>query len=88
MLPPVLPVLVPVPVPVSVPESVPVSVPVPVSASTPVEVFRMLPEPKAPPGNRAGYASTNYVLLGTIIEHVTGRPLAEVFDEAFEADSK
>lgn len=47
-------------------------------ASTPVKVFRMLPEPKAPPGNRAGYASTNYVLLGTIVEHVTGRPLAEV----------
>jgi D-alanyl-D-alanine carboxypeptidase len=47
-------------------------------ASTPVKVFRMLPEPKAPPGNRAGYASTNYVLLGSIIEHVTGRPLAEV----------
>lgn len=47
-------------------------------ASTPVEVFRKLPEPKAPPGNRAGYASTNYILLGTIIEHVTGRALAEV----------
>lgn len=47
-------------------------------ASTPVKVFRMLPEPKAPPGNRAGYASTNYVLLGTIIEHAAGRPLAEV----------
>ena len=47
-------------------------------ASTPVNVFRMLPEPKAPPGNRAAYASTNYVLLGTIIEHVTGRRLAEV----------
>jgi CubicO group peptidase (beta-lactamase class C family) len=46
-------------------------------ASTAVEVFRMLPEPKAPPANRAGYASTNYVLLGTIIEHATGRPLAE-----------
>jgi D-alanyl-D-alanine carboxypeptidase len=47
-------------------------------ASTPVKVFRMLPEPTARPPTPAGYASTNYVLLGTIIEHVTGRPLAEI----------
>jgi D-alanyl-D-alanine carboxypeptidase len=47
-------------------------------ASTAVDVFRMLPEPKRSPPTRAGYASTNYVLLGTIIEHVTGRPMAEV----------
>jgi D-alanyl-D-alanine carboxypeptidase len=47
-------------------------------ASTAVKVFRMLPEPKASPGTGPEYASTNYVLLGTIIEHVTGRPLAEV----------
>jgi CubicO group peptidase (beta-lactamase class C family) len=47
-------------------------------ASTPAKVFRMLPEPKARPGTGPEYASTNYVLLGTIIEHVTGRPLAEV----------
>jgi CubicO group peptidase (beta-lactamase class C family) len=46
-------------------------------ASTAVEVFRMLPEPKRDPPTPAGYASTNYVLLGAIIEHVTGRPLAE-----------
>jgi D-alanyl-D-alanine carboxypeptidase len=47
-------------------------------ASTALKVFRMLPEPKARPGTGPEYASTNYVLLGTIIEHVTGRPLAEV----------
>ena len=47
-------------------------------ASTPVKLFRMLPEPKHRPPTRAGYASTNYVLLGTIIEHVTSRPLAKV----------
>ncbi len=47
-------------------------------ASTPVKVFRRLPEATARPPTPAGYASTNYVLLGTIIEHVTGRPLAEV----------
>jgi CubicO group peptidase (beta-lactamase class C family) len=46
-------------------------------ASTAVEVFRMLPEPRRSPPTSAGYASTNYVLLGTIIENVTGRSLAE-----------
>jgi CubicO group peptidase (beta-lactamase class C family) len=46
-------------------------------ASTAVEVFRMLPEPKRNPPTPASYASTNYVLLGTIIEHATGLPLAE-----------
>jgi CubicO group peptidase (beta-lactamase class C family) len=42
----------------------------------------MLPEPKRSPPTGAGYASTNYVLLGTIIEHVTGRPLAEALRPA------
>ena len=30
------------------------------------------------PGGPPFYAGTHYVLLGTIVEHVTGRPLAEV----------
>jgi D-alanyl-D-alanine carboxypeptidase len=47
-------------------------------ASTAVEVFRRLPEPEIRPGSETRYASTNYVLLGTIIERATGRPLAEV----------
>ena len=47
-------------------------------ASTAIKVFRKLPEPEVRPGGGFEYASTNYVLLGTIIEHVTGRPLAEV----------
>ena len=47
-------------------------------APTAVKVFRKLPEPEVAPGGEPDYASTNYVLLGTIIEHVTGRPLAEV----------
>lgn len=47
-------------------------------ASTAVKVFRKLPEFEAAPGGEPEYASTNYILLGTIIEHVTGRPLAEV----------
>jgi D-alanyl-D-alanine carboxypeptidase len=46
-------------------------------ATTAVEVFRKLPEPSLPPGSDTEYASTNYVLLGTIIEHVTGRPLSD-----------
>jgi CubicO group peptidase (beta-lactamase class C family) len=45
-------------------------------ASTAVQVFRKLPEADVPPGSEFHYASTNYVLLGTIIEHVTGEPLA------------
>ena len=47
-------------------------------ASTAVELFKKLPEPEVGPGSETGYASTNYVLLGTIIEHAAGRPLAEV----------
>jgi D-alanyl-D-alanine carboxypeptidase len=47
-------------------------------ASTAVQVFRKLPEPEVGPGGEPDYAGTNYVLLGTIIEHVTGRPLADV----------
>jgi D-alanyl-D-alanine carboxypeptidase len=47
-------------------------------APTAVKVFRKLPEPKVRPGGEPEYASTNYVLLGTIIEHLTGRPLADV----------
>ena len=47
-------------------------------ASSVVEVFRKLPEPEQHPPTPAGYASTNYVLLGAIIEHVSGKPLAEV----------
>jgi CubicO group peptidase (beta-lactamase class C family) len=49
----------------------------PEQAATAVKVFRKLPEPKRAPGGEPEYASTNYVLLGTIIEHVTGRPLAD-----------
>ncbi len=47
-------------------------------ASTVVQVFKKLPEPEVPPGGAPEYASTNYVLLGAIIEQVTGRPLTKV----------
>jgi D-alanyl-D-alanine carboxypeptidase len=45
---------------------------------TAVQVFRELPEPEVAPGGEPNYASTNYVLLGVIIEHTSGRSLAEV----------
>jgi len=47
-------------------------------AQTAVEVFRMLPEPTVPPGDAPEYSDLNFVLLGTVIEHVTGRPLDAV----------
>jgi D-alanyl-D-alanine carboxypeptidase len=46
-------------------------------ASTVEEVFRMLPEPSVSPGAQLHYASTNYVLLGAIVEHLTKQPLAD-----------
>lgn len=48
-------------------------------AATVAEVFRKLPEPTVSPGSELHYASTNYVLLGTIVEHALGRPLSEAF---------
>ena len=50
-------------------------------ASSVVEVFRMLPEPKQEPPTPAGYASTNYVLLGAIIEAVRGQSWAAFLHE-------
>lgn len=51
-------------------------------AKTAVAVFRMLPEPTGPPGGAPEYSDLNFVLLGTIIEHVAGRPL----DAALRSD--
>lgn len=44
-------------------------------AQTAADLFRMLPEPTVPPGDAPEYSDLNFVLLGTVIEHVTGRPL-------------
>jgi CubicO group peptidase (beta-lactamase class C family) len=44
------------------------------------------PEPELAPGGEPEYARTNYVLLGKIIEHVTGRPLAEVVSSDVPGD--
>ena len=46
-------------------------------AASVVEVFTKLPAPRVAPGSELHYASTNYVLLGAIIEHLAGRPLSD-----------
>lgn len=47
-------------------------------ASSAVEVFEQLPEPTVRPGGNVHYSSTNYILLGTIIEQTSGEPLFDV----------
>jgi D-alanyl-D-alanine carboxypeptidase len=49
----------------------------PLRAWTPEEVLPTAPK-RGPVGQDWEFVGTNYVLLGVIIEHVTGRPLAEV----------
>ncbi|MFH8403384.1 serine hydrolase domain-containing protein [Streptomyces sp. NPDC018019] len=46
---------------------------------TPAELLRtaLSHPPTAPPGARYAYSNTNYLLLGLVIEHVTGHPYAE-----------
>jgi CubicO group peptidase (beta-lactamase class C family) len=51
-----------------------------------VDVFRMLPESDVPPDSRTEYASTNYVLLGSIIEYATRLSLAEALRSSVLAD--
>jgi D-alanyl-D-alanine carboxypeptidase len=45
---------------------------------TTAEVMKRLPEPLSRPGVTTEYANINYVLLGEIVEHVTGRRLPDV----------
>jgi D-alanyl-D-alanine carboxypeptidase len=45
------------------------------SGSTPAELLRKIPKPLWAAGSGINYANMNYILLGMIIEHVTGRPL-------------
>jgi D-alanyl-D-alanine carboxypeptidase len=50
---------------------------------TPDELLAIA-KPQAPlfaPGAEFNYSNTNYVLLGLIIEQLTGKPIAEVFEE-------
>jgi len=45
---------------------------------TPTEILDLLPTRRTPPGSSHSYAETNYLLLKLVIEHLRGRPLAEV----------
>ena len=45
---------------------------------TPTEILELLPPERTPPGSVFSYAETNYLLLQSMIEHIRGRPLAEV----------
>jgi len=48
------------------------------SGSTPAELLEEISGPLFPAGSEISYANINYILLGMIIEHVTGRPLWDV----------
>jgi D-alanyl-D-alanine carboxypeptidase len=45
---------------------------------TPTEILDLLPDRRTPPGRTFSYAETNYLLLRLVIEHLRGRPLADV----------
>lgn len=47
------------------------------SGSTPAELLEKIPGPLFPAGSQISYQNINYVLLGVIIEHVTGGSLWE-----------
>jgi D-alanyl-D-alanine carboxypeptidase len=40
-------------------------------------------EPRFPPGTKASYSDTNYQLLGKILEAVTDKPLARIYEDLF-----
>lgn len=48
---------------------------------SPAEVLRYARRPSAPPGNGTHYSNTNYVLLGLIIEAVTGNPVEQELED-------
>ena len=45
---------------------------------TPTKILELLPTGRSASGQSFSYAETNYLLLRLVIEHVRGRPLAEV----------
>ena len=54
---------------------------------TPAEILELLPPGRTPPGSTFSYAETNYLLLSLVIEHLRGRPLADVLrDGALAVD--
>lgn len=54
---------------------------------TPTEILQLLPTQRTPPGRTFSYTETNYLLLSLVIEHLRGRPLANVLrDGALAVD--
>lgn len=53
------------------------------SPHSPAEIYGMMPsrEPTFDPGTQQAYSNTNGLLVGTVLEKVTGRTLAELFQE-------
>ena len=45
---------------------------------TPAELLETVSTDRTPAGDRVEYTSTNYLLLGLVIEHVRGRPVVQV----------
>jgi D-alanyl-D-alanine carboxypeptidase len=45
------------------------------------EVLDLVPKERSPAGDSFGYADTNYLLLGLVIEQVRDRPVAEVLSQ-------
>ena len=45
---------------------------------TPADLLELVPADRAPAGDEFDYSSTNYLLLGLVIEQVRGRPVAAV----------
>ena len=49
---------------------------------TPAELLAAIPADRMPPGGESEYANVNYLLLGLVVEQVTGRKMAEVLPAA------
>jgi len=50
----------------------------PLRVWTPAELLAAIPADRTQPGGESEYGNVNYLLLGLVIEEVTGRPMAEV----------
>jgi D-alanyl-D-alanine carboxypeptidase len=47
-------------------------------AWTPTEILNLVPAERTPPGTSFSYSETNYLLLSMMVEHMRGRPIAQV----------
>lgn len=53
----------------------------PLRVWTAAELLAAIPADRTTPGGESEYANTNYLLLGLVVEEVTGRPMAQVLRE-------